>query len=217
MAARNRSGGGKLRGCGAFANGGVHLTVPSGNFGVGQALELLARMATAPRGTGFVPQSPAPTPAPPPPAPSNRTADGQPQMADGGLLGTLSKLVGGPGMMAAGGKNPVIQGMAQNPLYDALPFMPLSMIMKGAAGHANGGRMIAGPGDGRSDSVPGGPGAGGPAVRVSDGEYIVPADVVSALGRGSSGAGARQLDRMVTGTRQDWRKAMGAFGQPRKG
>lgn len=43
------------------------------------------------------------------------------------------------------------------------------------------------PSDGRSDSIP---------ANLSEGEYIVPADVVSGMGRGSTEAGARQLDQM---------------------
>lgn len=59
-------------------------------------------------------------------------------------------------------------------------------------------------GDGMSDSVPAmisGPGGQQPAA-LSEGEYIIPADVVSGLGNGSTQAGARQLEGMVDRTRQ---------------
>ena len=36
---------------------------------------------------------------------------------------------------------------------------------------------------------------------LSDGEYVVPADVVSMLGRGSTNGGVRYLDQLVSGTR----------------
>lgn len=83
-----------------------------------------------------------------------------------------------------------------------------------------GGGLIRGPGDGRSDSVPGVALGGGPAmdaVAVSDGEYVIPADAVSALGRGSSDAGARKLDQMVEQTRTGYRAHLGKIPGPKKG
>lgn len=56
--------------------------------------------------------------------------------------------------------------------------------------------MIRGQGGGMDDQVMGMIGADQP-VAVSPGEYIVPADVVSGLGDGSSDAGARELDGMM--------------------
>ena len=55
--------------------------------------------------------------------------------------------------------------------------------------------MIQGQGGGMDDQVPGMIGDQQP-VAVSPGEYIVPADVVSGIGDGSSDAGAAELDRM---------------------
>jgi hypothetical protein len=60
--------------------------------------------------------------------------------------------------------------------------------------------MVQGPGGGMDDQVPGVIGAG-QEVAVSPGEYIVPADVVSGLGDGSSDAGATELDRMAENVR----------------
>lgn len=56
--------------------------------------------------------------------------------------------------------------------------------------------MINGEGDGMSDEIPGVI-EGGQNLRVSDGEFIVPADVVSMLGNGSSNAGAKELYDMM--------------------
>ena len=42
---------------------------------------------------------------------------------------------------------------------------------------------------------------GGQPVAVSPGEYIMPADVVSGLGDGSSAAGAQELDQMMNRVR----------------
>lgn len=55
--------------------------------------------------------------------------------------------------------------------------------------------MVEGQGDGMSDEVMGTIGGQQP-VAVSPGEYILPADVVSGLGNGSSDAGAKQLDQL---------------------
>lgn len=56
--------------------------------------------------------------------------------------------------------------------------------------------MIEGVGGGMDDMVPGTIGSQQP-VAVSPGEYIIPADVVSDLGDGSSDAGAAELDAML--------------------
>ena len=61
--------------------------------------------------------------------------------------------------------------------------------------------MIEGQGDGMSDEVMGMIGDQ-QRVAVSPGEYIVPADVVSGIGNGSSDAGAGELDRMMADIRQ---------------
>ncbi|MCK9543694.1 MAG: hypothetical protein M0R03_16870 [Novosphingobium sp.] len=61
--------------------------------------------------------------------------------------------------------------------------------------------QVAGPGDGMGDMVPASI-DGAQDVLLSDGEYIVPADVVSGLGNGSTDAGARELDRMMDRVRQ---------------
>jgi hypothetical protein len=39
-------------------------------------------------------------------------------------------------------------------------------------------------------------------ARLSDGEYVIPADVVSHLGNGNSDAGAKVLDRMLSRVRK---------------
>jgi hypothetical protein len=67
--------------------------------------------------------------------------------------------------------------------------------------YSDGGRMLKGPGDGMSDSIPAQIGSKQPA-RLADGEFVVPADVVSHLGNGSTDAGARQLYKMMDRIRQ---------------
>ena len=58
------------------------------------------------------------------------------------------------------------------------------------------GGMLKGPGDGMSDSIPGTIDGVRPA-RLADGEFVVPADVVSHLGNGSTDAGAKHLYSMM--------------------
>jgi hypothetical protein len=64
--------------------------------------------------------------------------------------------------------------------------------------------------DGQSDSIPGLIDGNQPAA-LSSGEYVVPSDVVSHLGNGSTDAGAQQLDGMVDRTRM---ARGGMVGQP---
>jgi hypothetical protein len=71
----------------------------------------------------------------------------------------------------------------------------------GLGGYSDGGRMLKGPGDGMSDSIPGVIGGKQPA-RLADGEFVVPADVVSHLGNGSTDAGAKKLYSMMDKVRQ---------------
>lgn len=70
-------------------------------------------------------------------------------------------------------------------------------------GYAAGGnpRLLKGPGDGMSDNIPAVIGNKQPA-RLADGEFVVPADVVSHLGNGSTDAGAKQLYKMMDRIRQ---------------
>jgi len=62
--------------------------------------------------------------------------------------------------------------------------------------YSDGGRLLRGPGDGVSDSIPAVIGKKQPA-RLADGEFVVPARVVSELGNGSTEAGARKLYAML--------------------
>jgi hypothetical protein len=68
-------------------------------------------------------------------------------------------------------------------------------------GYSDGGRMLKGPGDGMSDNIPATIGGKQPA-RLADGEFVVPADVVSHLGNGSTDAGAKQLYAMMNRVRK---------------
>lgn len=62
--------------------------------------------------------------------------------------------------------------------------------------YSDGGRLLRGPGDGVSDSIPAVIGRRRPA-RLADGEFVIPARIVSELGNGSTEAGARKLYAMM--------------------
>jgi len=70
-------------------------------------------------------------------------------------------------------------------------------------GYAAGGnpRLLKGPGDGMSDNIPATI-AGRQPARLADGEFVVPADVVSHLGNGSTDAGAKKLHEMMNRIRK---------------
>ena len=83
-------------------------------------------------------------------------------------------------------------------------FHPAKMYAEGGAsqdeynlgGYSDGGQLLRGPGDGVSDSIPATIGNKQPA-RLADGEFVVPARIVSELGNGSTEAGARKLYAMM--------------------
>lgn len=75
-------------------------------------------------------------------------------------------------------------------------------------GYSDGGRLLRGPGDGVSDSIPATIGNHQPA-RLADGEFVVPARIVSELGNGSTEAGARQLYAMMDRIQKGRSKTVG--------
>jgi hypothetical protein len=74
--------------------------------------------------------------------------------------------------------------------------------------YSDGGRMLRGPGDGVSDSIPATIGGKRPA-RLADGEFVVPARIVSEIGNGSSEAGARKLYAMMDRVQKARKKSIG--------
>ena len=84
-------------------------------------------------------------------------------------------------------------------------------------GYSDGGQMLKGPGDGMSDNIPAQIGEKQPA-RLADGEFVVPADVVSHLGNGSTDAGAKQLYKMMDKVRtaRTGRKSQGKQINPNR-
>lgn len=84
-------------------------------------------------------------------------------------------------------------------------------------GYSDGGRMLKGPGDGMSDNIPATI-AGKQPARLANEEFVIPADVVSHLGNGSSDAGAKALYKMMDRVRQarTGKKAQGKQINPEK-
>lgn len=71
--------------------------------------------------------------------------------------------------------------------------------------YSDGGRLLRGPGDGVSDSIPATIGGKQPA-RLAEGEFVVPARIVSELGNGSTEAGAKKLYAMMDRVQKARRK-----------
>lgn len=118
---------------------------------------------------------------------------------------------GGITDLAAGGYDRMV---GEEPMY------PQAMARGGISdlgSFSDGGRMLRGPGDGMSDSIPASI-AGKRPARLATEEFVVPADVVSHLGNGSSDAGAKQLYAMMDRVRQarTGRKSQGREINPQK-
>jgi len=118
---------------------------------------------------------------------------------------------GGITNLAAGGYDRMV---GEDPMY-------MSNMASGGisdlGSYSDGGRMLRGPGDGMSDSIPASISGKRPA-RLATEEFVVPADVVSGIGNGSSDAGAKQLYAMMDRVRKarTGRKAQGREINPRQ-
>jgi hypothetical protein len=71
----------------------------------------------------------------------------------------------------------------------------------GSVEYAAAGKLLRGPGDGMSDSIKANI-SGRQEARLADGEFVIPADVVSHLGNGSTEAGSRKLYKMMADVRR---------------
>lgn len=101
---------------------------------------------------------------------------------------------------------------ADGGLMDGYPSEPVIMMREGGISslgqYSDGGRLARGPGDGVSDSIPAIIGKDQPA-RIADGEFVIPARVVSELGNGSTEAGARKLYAMMDRIQKSRSKTVG--------
>ena len=121
---------------------------------------------------------------------------------------------GGITDLASGGYDRTVGDESMNPAFMARGGIS---DLGGYSDYARGGRMLRGPGDGMSDSIPASI-AGKRPARLADNEFVVPADVVSHIGNGSSDAGAKQLYAMMDRIRKarTGRKSQGRQINPRR-
>jgi hypothetical protein len=150
--------------------------------------------------------------------------------ANGGLMATYQ--AGGPvermsqmntALNPQGGLYP--QGMIDKTQYATPTQRPTSMEVLQAGpqrmfadggnvqgynlgGYSDGGRLLKGPGDGVSDDIPAVIGDKQPA-RLADGEFVIPARIVSELGNGSTDAGAKRLYAMMDRIQAGRKKTVG--------
>jgi hypothetical protein len=75
-------------------------------------------------------------------------------------------------------------------------------------GYSDGGRLLRGPGDGVSDDIPATINNKQPA-RLADGEFVIPARIVSEIGNGSTDAGAKRLYEMMDKIQAGRKKTVG--------
>jgi hypothetical protein len=120
--------------------------------------------------------------------------------AEGGLMNSYA--AGGLTAFKQGGRPKSRSLMGE----DYYKFMGRDDTMLGTVekNFAEGGtpRFLSGGGDGMSDDIPAVIGNKQPA-RLADGEFVIPADVVSHIGNGSSKAGAKRLYEMMANIRKE--------------
>ena len=209
----------------ALAGGGMPIEQMSNQAMMGaNTMYPMANMATSSFATPY--QSPVSTNMLAPTSDSGVTMNGEPnmqgtRMADGGqvpsygfggFLGDAVSDIGSQvGHLFKGDSGESYAQQLQDPNSPASQNLSgLSQSMQGyqgmvnraaggitsLGGYSDGGRLLRGPGDGVSDSIPAVIGKKQPA-RLADGEFVVPARIVSELGNGSTEAGAKQLYKML--------------------
>lgn len=91
--------------------------------------------------------------------------------------------------------------LAQDAIRKKLASQGVAGYAAGGPTYAAGGKLLRGPGDGMSDSIPAVIG-GTQRAALADGEFVMPADVVAHLGNGSTTAGAGRLYEMMDRVRK---------------
>lgn len=112
------------------------------------------------------------------------------------ILAPTTQMAADGGMMDSG----PVEMMSDQNRMETMMANGGQMFARGGVSHlgdySDGGRLLKGPGDGVSDSIPATIANKRPA-RLADGEFVVPARIVSELGNGSTEAGARKLYAMM--------------------
>jgi hypothetical protein len=101
-----------------------------------------------------------------------------------------------------------LANMGQSGQHFSTPFATGGETGGHLGDYSDGGRLLRGPGDGVSDSIPATI-AGKQPARLADGEFVVPARIVSELGNGSTEAGARKLYGMLDRIQNIRRESVG--------
>jgi len=126
------------------------------------------------------------------PAPTRSSMAANPSGAVGRPIDPL-QMVGSPAYNA----NQAAQQAQLQQILAATNGMASGGVTDGHLGSfSDGGRLLKGPGDGVSDGIPATIGGKQPA-RLADGEFVIPARIVSELGNGSTDAGAKRLYAMM--------------------
>ena len=100
------------------------------------------------------------------------------------------------GLAALNAANPAQQVRKPNPVQ------PIQTLAAGGIAQLKQGKYLDGATGGMADKVPASI-EGVQEARLSDGEFVIPADVVSHLGNGNSDAGAKVLEGMMSRVRKE--------------
>ena len=150
----------------------------SSGSGLGGTLGLLALMSMMNKGGGAAPASTATIPE---------------------LAATRSQLPYDVDKKGVNPNTPYRPGQGGVTYFSPTTYTPTKAAGGGLmslGGYSDGGRLLQGPGDGVSDSIPAIIGRKQPA-RLANGEFVIPARIVSELGNGSTDAGAKRLYEMM--------------------
>lgn len=165
-------------------------TSPEESLAMGQSIASRAHGKSASiTGHGIIPRSRAQTLSSPNRAAQNEVTD---MLKKYGIKASMPKTLDPQSGSAGAGESDYANGG----------------ITYGLGGYSDGGRLLKGPGDGVSDSIPATIGNRQPA-RLADGEFVIPARIVSELGNGSTEAGARQLYAMMERIQKGRKKSVG--------
>lgn len=124
-----------------------------------------------------------------------------PMKAAGGGLMSIQPTIGNDNHLNLNQYNSDPTNSVQMFAYGGMPVAMNHGGISSLGSYSDGGRMLKGLGDGMSDDIPASI-AGSQPARLANEEFVIPADVVSHLGNGSSEAGAKVLYAMMERVRK---------------